>query len=114
MAESLEAAGNRNDMEFINDNTAHLLAELRAYKDKLAPLRASGDDPDKEEISEDELQDAYAALREIIPQMDYDAAEMVLDQLKEYRLPEEDSAKRDELEKKLRLLDWEGMEELLG
>ncbi|SCY59610.1 Signal transduction histidine kinase [Lachnospiraceae bacterium XBB2008] len=114
MAESLEAAGNRNDTEFINDNTAKLLADLRAYKDKLAPLRTSGDDPDKEEISEDELQDAYAALREIVPQMDYDAAEMVLDQLKEYRLPEEDSAKRDELEKKLRLLDWEGMEELLG
>ena len=114
LAESLEAAGNRNDMEFINDNTARLLADLRAYKDKLAPLRASGDDSDKEEIPEDELQDAYAAIREIIPQMDYDAAEMVLDQLKEYRLPKEDAAKRDALEKKLRLLDWEGMEELLG
>ena len=77
-------------------------------------LKEKPEKDDREEIAPEELEEAYEAIRESIPQMDYDAAEMVLDQLKEYRLPEEDSAKRDELEKKLRLLDWEGMEELLG
>ena len=65
------------------------------------------------EIPEDELSDAYEALRECIPQMDYDAVEMIVGQLREYSLPEKDEKLIGELEKNMKLLDWEKMEELI-
>ena len=46
--------------------------------------------------------------------MDYDAVEMILDQLKEYRLPPEDAAKMVEFRKLFKNVDWDGMEELIG
>ena len=50
----------------------------------------------------------------MIPQMDFDAVEMILNQLKEYKLPKEDKDKMSELAKMLKVFDWEGMEELLN
>ena len=50
----------------------------------------------------------------MIPQMDYDAVEMILGQLKEYKLPKEDKDKMTELSKMLKVFDWEGMEALVN
>ena len=111
LAEKLEDAGNKNDTAFIDANTGRLLADFRAYKDKLGRLGAD-DGEKKEPIDEDELKDAYDALREVIPMMDYDSVEMIIDQLEGYALPEEDAAKVSELKKLLKVLDWEGMERL--
>ena len=45
--------------------------------------------------------------------MDYDAVEMVLEELKEYKLPPDDAKKIAEIEKLLKNIDWDGIEELL-
>ena len=117
LAESLEDAGNKENKEFIDMSTDELLKGYLEYEDKLSRL-AEGENQDeasdKEDIPEDELKDAYEALKEMIPQMDYDAVEMILDQLKEYNLPKEDKDKMAELSKMLKVFDWEGMEALLG
>ncbi len=113
MAESLEDAGNREDMTFIDENAYRLLSDYEEYKDKLAGLNEEEDNKDREEISGEELRQAYKALSEVIPQMDYDAVEMILRQLKEYALPEEDGKRVRELEKLLKLFDWDSMEELV-
>ena len=60
------------------------------------------------------MKDAYGALADSIDQMDYDAAEMILDQCAEYRLPDEDAKKMEELRNMLKILDWDGMESLIG
>ena len=73
-----------------------------------------GNDEDKEAISDGELADAYSALKDCIPQMDYDAVEMILEQLSEYKLPEEDAGKMDSIRKMLKSFDWDGMEELIA
>ena len=94
-----------------------LLKGYLEFKDKLSALddnEGADDDADKKEIPEDELKDAYEALKETIPQMDFDAVEMILNQLKEYKLPKEDKDKMSELAKMLKVFDWEGMEELLN
>lgn len=115
LAESLEDAGNKEDMEFIDANTEKLLADYREYKERLARLKPTEDGgSDKEEIPEDELKDAYEALKEVISQMDYDSVEMILEQLKEYKLPPEDQNKMEELSRMLKILDWDGMESLIG
>ena len=114
LAENLEDAGNKEDIDFIKANTDRLLKDYREYKDKLAPLNEPEDKSSKEPIPEDELNDAYEALRELIPQMDYDSVEMVVEQVKAYRLPDEDAARFAEIEKLMKTLDWDAMEKLVG
>ena len=114
IAESLEDAGNREDKAFIDSNHDILMKEYMALKERLARIKNSDDAGDKEEISREELQDAYQALKDVIPQMDYDSVEMILEQLKEYRLPAEDAEKTKKLESMLKSLDWDGMEELMA
>ena len=114
LAASLEDAGNKGDMAFIDDNADKFMADYMEFKNLLARLVTSGaDDEGKEEIPEEELADAYEALKEVIPQMDYDAVEMIIGQLKEYKLPEGEAQKIAELEKMLRVFDWDGMENLI-
>ena len=113
LAASLEDAGNHEDISFIDENTGKLLTDYKAFKDKLERLKEEEDSGDKEPIPEDELQGAYEALADVIPQMDYDSVEMILDQLKEYKLPDEDAEKMSKLAKMLKGFDWDGMEALI-
>jgi CheY-like chemotaxis protein len=113
LAEELEDAGNKEDMKFINENTELLLADYEDYREKLSRLRENAEDNNKEMIPEGDLKEAYEALKDVIPQMDYDSVEMILNDLKQYRMPPEDDKKMKELEKMLRLFDWDGMEALI-
>ena len=113
LAKQLEDAGKASDVEFIKNNNDTLLKEYRAYKDRLAGLIVEADDSDKELIDEEELEGAFEALKELAPQMDYDAIEMVLEQVHEYRLPDEKAKLIGEIEKALKTFDWDRMEELL-
>ena len=114
LAEELEDAGNKEDMTFINENTGLLLTDYEEFKEKLIRMREDGEDSDKEMIPEEVLKEAYNALSDVIPQMDYDSVEMILDDLKQYRMPPEDKKKMEELEKMLRLFDWDGMGALIS
>ena len=113
-AEALEDAGNREDMAFIEDNADRLLTDYAAFREKLERIHDSGDEGDKDPIPEDELKDAYMALRDVIPQMDYDSVEMILEMLQGYALPEEDDHRVKELARLLKLFDWDSMEALVG
>ncbi len=114
-AESLENAGNKNDLGFIRKNNKKFMDEYKSFKDKLIKLRddqvIGAKAPD---IPEDELNGAYEALAELIPQEDYDSVEMILEQLKEYTLPDADLKKVKELEFMLRRFDWDGMKETIS
>ena len=115
LAEKLEEAGKNENLAFINENNERLLSDYRIFKDRLAGLeKKDSEDDSKELIPEDVLKDAYGALKDVIPQMDYDSVEMIIEQVKEYRLPEDDAVKFSELEKNLKLFDWEAMEKLIG
>ncbi len=112
-AAALENAGNRNDKAFIDENTNKLLEDYEAFKEKLSRLKEPEDNGDKEMIPEDELKGAYEALSDVIPQMDYDSVEMILEQLNGYALPKEDAVKIKELARMLGEFDWDGMEALI-
>ncbi|MBQ7557626.1 MAG: response regulator, partial [Lachnospiraceae bacterium] len=116
ICQKLEDAGHNDDRALIDRDTEGMLKLYRAYGEKLKKLKLeedSGDD-DRKDIPEDELKEAYKTLREVVPQMDYDSVEMILEQLKGYRLPDEDRDKMQKLEKLLKLVKWEEMEELLS
>ncbi len=114
MCQKLEDAGNNNDSAFMKANTEKMLADYTSFKDKFKALDQKSDDSGKEEISAAELEDAYAAFKELIPQMDFDGMEMVIENLKGYALPPEDASKISAIEKMMKTLDWDSMEQLLG
>ncbi len=118
-AEALENAGKNLDTQFIKGNTPQLLTIFRSFKDKLSKLSEviAREDAKEEEskagVSPEELGNAYEALKEFIPQMDYDAVEMVLDELSQYRLPKEDAVFFKKLGELLKKLDWDAITELM-
>ncbi|MBR6158783.1 MAG: response regulator, partial [Lachnospiraceae bacterium] len=114
LAASLEDAGNKGDTGFIKANTQKLLSDYEAYKDKLERLHSDEDEGDKEPIPEKEMENAYKALADVIPQMDYDAVEMILDMVKGYALLPEDDKKIKQITKMLRNFEWEKMEEIIS
>ncbi len=111
-AERLEEAGKNNEIDYIRKNNDKFLKDYRIYKERLALLHGKNE-KEKAPISKDELEEAYEALKEIIPQMDYDSVEMILEQLSEYSLPKEDQEKISEIGKYLKILDWDSMEKLI-
>ena len=116
LAEHLEEAGKKNDLDFINGHTKKLLADYRRYKTLLSKLEASQEsqgEEDKTPINPEELKEAYEALKELVQQMDFDGAEMVLSEVQQYKLPDEDDKKIKELRKALKRFDWDDMENLL-
>ncbi len=113
MCAKLEEAGNKEDKAYISENNDKLLTEYEAFKDKLKKLHNEPDDSDKEMIPAKELEEAYKALKEVIPQMDYDSVELILSGLEGYALPPEDDKKIKELTKMLNDFDWDGMEALI-
>ena len=114
MAEKLEDAGNKADLDYISEENGKMLEAYVSYKEKLAKLLQSDDQNDKEMIDDDELSGAYEALEEVIPQMDYDSVEMIVSQVRSYRLPEKDADIFDKLEKLMKKLDWDEMARLIG
>lgn len=114
MCEELEAAGNREDMIFIASHHDAMMARYLDYKEKLSGLKEKEADDNRQPIPEEDLSGAYEALKEVIPQMDYDAVEMIIGELKAYKLPEKDEVTFLQLEKMLKAFDWDGMEELMG
>lgn len=115
LAEELEHAGDAHDEDKIRNKTPGLLELCSSFKVKLAPIEDVNDieqsaASDKPAISSADLKNAYGAIAEFAPQMDYDAVEMVLSEIKEYKLPPEDEKKVKNLEKLLRNFDWSGIE----
>ncbi len=91
LAEKMEHAGDSGDIDAIRENTAHLLEMYRAVKVKYgadAKEDAEEEKADLPEISEDLLEDAYAAIREAAKDRDFDALCDVLDELNTYSFPE--------------------------
>ena len=116
LCQKLEDAGNKEDLEFIEANTDKLLSDFRAYEPRLRKLIDDQDrqDDDLPEISKEDLEEAFEALCEQVSQMDYDGTLMVITQLKEYKLPAEHAAKIKDLDKALKVFNWDEMDRILG
>ncbi|MCR5144971.1 MAG: response regulator [Lachnospiraceae bacterium] len=113
--ERLEDAGNNEKLDYIKANTSDMLADYAKYLEVLKPIEETlqKNKDEKEEIPEEELADAYAALKEVIPMMDFDSVEMIVNQVLEYKLPEEDAKFMSEIYKMLKQFKWEDMEEMI-
>ncbi len=107
LAKELEAAGNEEDIEFINNNTDKL---LKMYRDLDAKLSESEKEYDsRPKIDRAELEEAYNAMVDICMSMDYGLMESIISDLREYKLEAEDKEKVSKIESLLAELDWDGI-----
>jgi len=107
LAEALEHAGKKNDMDYIHKHTESLLAMYRSLNVKLAALDA--DYRELPDIGKDALEEAYQTIIEIAESMDYGLMTGILDELKNYNKPAADQEYIRQMEDMLNALDWEGI-----
>lgn len=86
LAAALEAAGNGNDMVRIKNGTPELLKMYRELVSQLEPLMENDDNLPL--IDENELKDAIASIREMADGFDFDSVDCVMEQLKNYKMPD--------------------------
>ncbi|MCR4604978.1 MAG: response regulator [Eubacterium sp.] len=113
LAADLEEAGKSENRDYIDKFSSKLVDEYVSFKERLSRLDSTPENDDREAIPESELKDAYTALKEVVPSADYDAVEMIVEQVGEYRLPEADAKRFAEIGKNLKLFEWETIEKIL-
>ena len=112
MAKRLEEAGKNGEDDFIRDNTDKLLEEYRMLDEKLLALdKKEADLPPLEGAMRDE---AFRTIGEIAHSMDYGMMESVLKNIRNYKLNNEDEEVIKQIEERLLLLDFEGIETIAG
>ncbi|MBR1669753.1 MAG: response regulator [Butyrivibrio sp.] len=111
-AEYLEICGNGGDIEEIEMLTPRLLELYRSYTRRFESLFA--DDRDlKPEISEEELEGAFASIREFVSASYFDSADDIMKMLDSYRVPEKYQEKYHNVKRLLAAVDRDGLLNIL-
>ena len=113
MAYELEQAGDFLDKEKITSSTPDFIEEYKAYKEFLRAVSKENDDEGKEEISEVELAEAVSGIREFVEIYDFDSADSIMTQLKDYSIPDKYKEFARELKKLIVGVEREKIMELI-
>nr|MCR4782796.1 response regulator [Lachnospiraceae bacterium] len=114
LAKELEAAGDREDSSFIEENTEKLLSMYRGLYEKIGGKEEEKRELDKPKISKEELDEIWGALKEMVEAFDFDSADGAYQALEEYLLPDEYQKLMPKLKKALLAVDREALLEILG
>ncbi|SFD05484.1 ATP-binding protein [Butyrivibrio sp. YAB3001] len=111
LAQAIEDAGNKNDVDFILENKDKLINEYRAFKEKLKRLKNydpfSNMKPPAADITPTIRDAALNDLLDMSQQMNYDGALKIISQVKEYNLTKADKELFDSIEKAIHKFDWD-------
>ena len=114
LAKNLEDAGNAENISEIKNSTPKLLQLYRNFGEVLEFLQDKKvDDAEKTLIDDAQLAEAYEALKEIAASFDFDNAQFILQELENYRLPENEVDKYKKIKSAVENLDWEQVNNLL-
>ena len=115
LAADLEQAGNANDTAKIQADTPKLFQLYAACEDVLQPLAPAKTDAAavKEPLSMADLQEAYAALKELATTFDYDSVQFVLEDLQDKEPPAEEREHYEAVCQAARKPDWLALKKLL-
>ena len=114
MAEQMEDEGKTRNIEYIRANTGELLDTYRSFEDALSPVFSDDNENDDRPYADAEyIEDAVNALLEVAEVMDYDSAEMILDDIKGYRLDNKYAELFKTAGRLLKSLDWEGLKDIM-
>ena len=114
-AKYLEACGDKNDIEEIEAKTPALLAQYRSYKEVLAKVFGSKDEPDMSlpEISIADLHEMYSLIKGFAADFDLDNIDRMIEEAKNFRVPESERERFEQVKECVTNADWGKLEELL-
>lgn len=113
-AKYLEDCGNdlsEESITAIEERTPKLLEDYRSLKEKLSPLYAENEN--LPEIAPEDLQEVYEAIKEFAYSFDIDSIDGVIEQARQYKIPDEEKARFEAVETAARNMDWEALNEAL-
>ena len=114
-AKRLEDAGNSGYINEIKKDTDKMLELYISFAEKLKPLiKVEESDADKPLIDAENLAEAYEALQGAAAEFDFDTAQMVLESLAEYKIPDAEKEKFAKIKDAASKPDWEELKKLLG
>ncbi len=111
-AEYLENCGNGGDIEEIEMLTPRLLELYRSYTNRLEILLGD-DDSDKPEIPAEELEGAFASIKEFVSASYFDSADDIMKMLEDYAIPEQYKRKYKKVKKLMAAVDRDGLLKVL-
>ena len=111
-AEFLESCGNNADVDNIRMLTPDLLAMYRSYNRRLEPLFKEDEDK-KTEISPEELENAFATIKEFVSASYFDSADDIMKMLEDYSIPAEYRNKYHEVKRLMAAVDRDGLLNIL-
>ena len=86
-----------------------------SFADKLAPLlEVEEDDSNKPLIEDAQLAEAYEALKEMAASFDYDSVQFVIQSIEEYKLPDAEKEKFEQIKIAASKPDWETLAKLVA
>lgn len=111
-AYELEQAGDEGNVELIRGKTEGFLDDIRQLGRTLSDIldgepQSSDDRKELPEIEPNMLRDAYKTLSDFAMSMDYENSIFVLDELKNYKLKEEDERRINSIRNAIDNLDWD-------
>ena len=111
----LENAGINGYINEICESTDGLLELYISFADKLAPLlEVEEDDSNKPLIEDAQLAEAYEALKEMAASFDYDSVQFVIQSIEEYKLPDAEKEKFEQIKIAASKPDWETLAKLVA
>ncbi len=113
MAEHLEECGNAGNIAEIDELTPKLLDLYRSYNVKLSPLVMDEADNDKPEIDSEELENAFASIKEFVEASYFDSADDIMKMLEEYRIPAAYADKYQQIKRFMATVDRDGLLNIL-
>ena len=115
-AKYLEACGDKNDIEEIEAKTPALLSQYRGYKEVLAKVFGKKDEPDMSlpEISVADLHEMYSLIKGFAADFDLDNIDRMIEEAKNFRVPESERERFEQVKECVTNADWGKLEELLN
>ena len=108
----LEKCGDEKRTDRIEKGTPELLALYKEYKDYLSPLLKE-EDSDKPMITPEELENAFASIKELVEASFFDSADDIMKMLENYKIPEEHVQKVEQIKKMMSAVDRDGLLNIL-
>ncbi len=114
-AQLLENAGKSGDLAYIRRHHADFLARCRSFKAPLAEVFAADIEGQAEGPEADAalLDSVYEEMRAAAEEMDCDALETIMEEMAEYRIPEQESERWEKLKAAAAQFDYDAIVKLL-
>ena len=116
MAEALEMASKGDNIPYVKENHDSVMEFYLSYKESLAPAFPEKEvekEEDKPVADEDTMNRIYDELRVAADDMDCDEVERIIEEAKEYAIPDSEKERFLLVSEKADMLDYDGILEVL-